>query len=115
MKKVSRIALVGVIIAILIALVYTAFITTRQTSTENTEAEIEIVEKAYSIEKLTPEWIIVKANGAKMWGWDSVETLAEGLKELGREYKIISVMPILEHFYQSAPTGALLVEVEPRY
>ena len=130
MKKVSRLAVVGIIIVVVVACLgltgckiitvdKTAVSTEKVTVAEAAEKALKAMEEAktYSIEKIAPGWMVILINkdSNSNWGWHSVETLTKGLKELGREYEIISVAPIHEQFYKGAPTGALLVEVKPRY
>ncbi len=114
-KLIERLIVI-IIVAIIVVVAYPR-LTGNQTSTENTRTEIEteIVKKTYSIEKINSEWMMVKVDIGQNWNRHSIKAFAEGLKELAREYKIVSVTPIHRYYYDTAPTGALLVEVAPRY
>jgi len=127
MKK-KYIVLAVVLIAGLVVLAYPTFIVIRRTSVAvnktaaATEKTLQAIEKAkpYTIEQISPEWIMIRSKNNR-WG-KYAEALAEGLKELGRDYTIISIEPIQEHHLRespranfSAPVQALLVEVKPKY
>ena len=131
MKKLSLLVLVGVIVIIvgLIVIGYLGFRMIGQTpvivdkAAATTEKALQAIEKAkpYTIEQISPEWIMVRAKNNR-WG-KYAEALTKGLKELeDRNYIIIDIKPIQEHHYRedlhanfSAPVQTFLVKVEPKY
>ncbi len=111
MKKVSRFALLGIIIVVVIACVSLTGCDTTTSTTEPTK-----VEKGYSIEKLTSRWIIIRAEKSdKGYYYYYSESLTKGIKELDRDYEIITIVPITAKRDYGSATQSLLVEVESKY
>jgi len=112
MKKVSRLVLVGIIVILV------ASVPLLSGCRQHTLIEVERVEaeKDYSIEKLTPEWIMIRAEKSdKGYYAYFSESLGKGIKELDRSYEIITIVPITARRGDGSATQALLVKVKSKY